>query len=90
MVDSGTVLSPLVVKVGTSILRGDAQRDTETVIAELARVLSHCCRQGCSVVLVSSGAVGLGSRRLGDTQRPRELLQQQVAAAVGQGLLMAS
>lgn len=90
MVDSDTVPRPIVVKVGTSILRGDAQRETGTVIAELARVLSHCCQQGRSVVLVSSGAVGLGSRRLGDTRRPRELLQQQVAAAVGQGLLMAS
>lgn len=90
MVDSGTSLAPIVVKVGTSILRGDDQRDTETVIAELARVLSRCCQQGRPLVLVSSGAVGLGSRRLGDTQRPRELLQQQVAAAVGQGLLMAS
>jgi len=89
MADSGTALPPIVVKVGTGILRGDARRATETVIAELARVLSHCCQQGHSVVLVSSGAVGLGSRRLGDTRRPRELLQQQVAAAVGQGLLMA-
>ena len=90
MADSGTSSPPIVVKVGTSILRGDHRRDTETVIAELARVLSHCCQQGRPVVLVSSGAVGLGSRRLGDTRRPRELLQQQVAAAVGQGLLMAS
>lgn len=90
MIDSGTVLPPIVVKVGTSILRGDYQRDTETVIAELARVLSHCRQQGRPMVLVSSGAVGLGSRRLGHTQRPQELLQQQVAAAVGQGLLMAS
>ena len=90
MVDSGAPLPPIVVKVGTSILRGDDQRGTDTVIAELARVLSHCCQQGHPVVLVSSGAVGLGSRRLGDTQRPRELQQQQVAAAVGQGLLMAS
>ncbi len=90
MVDSGAPLPPIVVKVGTSILRGDDQRGTDTVIAELARVLSHCCQQGHPVVLVSSGAVGLGSRRLGDTRRPRELQQQQVAAAVGQGLLMAS
>ena len=90
MVDTGISLPPLVVKVGTSILRGDDQRDTETVIAELARVLSHGSQQGRPLVLVSSGAVGLGSRRLGNTQRPQELQQQQVAAAVGQGLLMAS
>jgi len=83
-------LPPIVVKVGTSLLRGDERRSTEMVIGELARVLSHFRQQGRPLVLVSSGAVGLGSRRLGDSQRPQDVHQQQVAAAVGQGLLMAA
>ena len=90
MVESRTPLKPVVVKVGTSLLRGDAQRSTESVIAALARVLSAQRQRGLPLVLVSSGAVGLGSRRLGDARRPQDVQQQQVAAAVGQGLLMAA
>ena len=90
MAESRAPQKPVVVKVGTSLLRGDARRNTEAVIAELARVLSTQRQQGLPLVLVSSGAVGLGSRRLGNAQRPQDLQQQQVAAAVGQGLLMAA
>ena len=90
MAESRAPQKPVVVKVGTSLLRGNARRNTEAVIAELARVLSTQRQQGLPLVLVSSGAVGLGSRRLGNAQRPQDLQQQQVAAAVGQGLLMAA
>ena len=78
-----------VIKVGTSLLRGSADRPTAAVIADLAASLSRQRRQGETIALVTSGAVGLGCEALGLGQRPSEVVALQAAAAVGQGRLMA-
>jgi glutamate 5-kinase len=78
-----------VIKVGTSLLRGSAGRPTAVVIADLAASLSRQRRQGETIALVTSGAVGLGCEALGLGQRPSEVVALQAAAAVGQGRLMA-
>lgn len=78
-----------VIKVGTSLLRGDAERPTAAVITDMAASLARSRRAGDSVVLVSSGAVGLGCEALALTKRPTDLLAVQAAAAIGQGRLMA-
>jgi len=78
-----------VIKVGTSLLRGSAGRPTAAVIADLAASLSYQRRQGETIALVTSGAVGLGCEALGLGQRPSEVVALQAAAAVGQGRLMA-
>ncbi|MGB5239438.1 MAG: glutamate 5-kinase [Prochlorococcaceae cyanobacterium] len=77
-----------VIKVGTSLLRGTAQRDTEAVIAGLAASLSRRRQQGEAIALVTSGAVGLGCHALGFGERPDDVVALQAAAAVGQGRLM--
>ncbi|QPN56933.1 glutamate 5-kinase [Synechococcus sp. CBW1107] len=77
-----------VIKVGTSLLRGTAQRDTEAVIAGLAASLSRRRQLGEAIALVTSGAVGLGCHALGFGERPEEVVALQAAAAVGQGRLM--
>jgi glutamate 5-kinase len=77
-----------VIKVGTSVLRGAGGRNTEQVIAELAASLCGLWERQQPVVLVTSGAVGLGCTALGRSQRPSELEGLQAAAAVGQGRLM--
>ncbi|MBW0174632.1 MAG: glutamate 5-kinase [Vulcanococcus sp.] len=77
-----------VVKVGTSVLRGAGGRNTEEVIADLAASLCRLWKRGEPVVLVTSGAVGLGCTALGHGERPTELEGLQAAAAVGQGRLM--
>jgi len=77
-----------VVKVGTSVLRGAGGRNTEEVIADLAASLCSLWKRGEPVVLVTSGAVGLGCTALGYGERPTELEGLQAAAAVGQGRLM--
>ena len=77
-----------VIKVGTSVLRGAGGRDTEQVIADLAASLCNLWQRGEPVVLVTSGAVGLGCTALGQSRRPSELEGLQAAAAVGQGRLM--
>ncbi|MEI8250834.1 MAG: glutamate 5-kinase [Synechococcus sp. ELA057] len=78
-----------VVKVGTSLLRGSAERPTAAVIADLAASLHRQQKRGDRHLLVTSGAVGLGCDVLGLNQRPSELASLQAAAAVGQGRLMA-
>ncbi|MDZ4874231.1 MAG: Glutamate 5-kinase [Chroococcidiopsis cubana SAG 39.79] len=79
----------IVVKIGTSSL---TQSQTGllalSTIATLAETLSHLRRQGHRVILVSSGAVGIGCARLGLTERPRTMAMKQAVAAVGQGRLM--
>ena len=77
-----------VIKVGTSLLRGDEHRSTAAVIADLAASLSRQQRQGERIAMVTSGAVGLGCERLKMEKRPAELAALQAAAAVGQGRLM--
>jgi glutamate 5-kinase len=77
-----------VIKVGTSVLRGAGGRNTNEVIADLATSLCNLWDRQEPVVLVTSGAVGLGCSALGRSQRPSELEGLQAAAAVGQGRLM--
>lgn len=79
----------LVVKIGTSSLtQPDSGLLALSAIASLVEVLSGLRRQGHRVVLVSSGAVGVGCARLGLTERPREIALKQAVAAVGQGRLI--
>ena len=74
-----------VVKLGTSLLRGK----TSAAIDGFASSIAAAQHRGDRVVLVTSGAVGLGCQRLGLAHRPESLLSLQAAAAVGQGYLMA-
>jgi len=77
-----------VIKVGTSLLRGSSDRSTAAVITDLAASLSLRRRLGEAIVLVTSGAVGLGCEALEMAKRPSEVPALQAAAAVGQGCLM--
>jgi len=78
----------VVVKLGTGVLTtGVGQLDTGR-IASLCDQLARLHQQGCEVIVVSSGAVGLGMGRLGLTRKPKEVTKKQACAAVGQSLLM--
>ena len=78
-----------VVKVGTSLLRGTAERGTAAVITDLAATMARAQRRGERLALVTSGAVGLGCHALGLERRPTAMEAIQAAAAIGQGQLMA-
>lgn len=78
----------LVIKIGTSSLTDAAGRLAISTIASLVETLSQLRRQGHHVILVSSGAVGVGAARLGMTERPKAIATKQAVAAVGQGRLM--
>lgn len=79
----------IVVKVGTNILF-----EQETFSLNRLKILSRQTvalqGEGRKLLLVSSGAVGLGYKKMGLLQRPRTLLMKQACAAVGQALLMAA
>jgi glutamate 5-kinase len=79
----------IVVKIGTSSLtKPETGQLALSTIANLAETLCHLKQQGHRVILVSSGAVGVGCARLGLTQRPKTIALKQAVAAVGQGRLM--
>lgn len=76
------------VKIGTSSLTlPDGSLDVGR-IEHLADQALELTRAGRQLVLVTSGAIGVGARRLGYSQRPQTIPEKQAAAAVGQGLLM--
>ena len=79
----------VVIKLGTGIVTGsDGQFNTEH-LAPVARTIARLKNEGRQVVLVSSGAVGLGRGRLGlHRDRLNDLVMRQACAAVGQSLLM--
>ena len=79
----------IVVKIGTSSLTQVTTGSLSlSTIASLVDVLCTLCTEGHQVVLVSSGAVGVGCARLGLQERPKSMAMKQAVAAVGQGRLM--
>ena len=78
----------LVVKVGTRVLCDDDNSLSETRLSHLASGISNLHDRGYSVVLVTSGAVGVGMGLLGYSQRPAALAEKQACAAIGQIRLM--
>ncbi len=77
----------IVVKLGTGILTAEVGRLDAACLAQIAEQIAEMRRRGLEVVVVSSGAVGLGMGRLGLKQRPSRLAEQQTCAAVGQSIL---
>ncbi len=78
----------IVVKVGTNAICDDTGRPDRRTIAALARQIAAVRKQGVSVVLVASGAIGAGLGELDLAERPGDVPSLQAVAAVGQGQLM--
>jgi len=74
----------IVVKVGSSLVTNEGRGLDESAIGEWARQLAALAREGREVIMVSSGAIAEGMKRLGWTVRPHEINELQAAAAVGQ------
>jgi glutamate 5-kinase len=80
----------IVVKVGSSLVTNTGRGVDMQAIAAWAAQIAHLKEQGCDVVLVSSGAIAEGLKRLKWAKKPREIHALQAAAAVGQmGLIHA-
>lgn len=78
----------VVVKVGTSTLAHATGRLNIRRTSALCRVLSDLKNQGHEVILVSSGAIGMGVGKLGLREKPSDIPTKQAAASVGQCELM--
>ena len=78
----------IVIKVGTSTLAYPTGLLNIRRVEELCRVMSDLKNAGNEVVLISSGAIGMGVGKLGLGKRPSDIPTKQAAAAVGQCELM--
>jgi glutamate 5-kinase len=74
----------IVVKVGSSLVTNEGRGLDAAAIGDWCRQLAALAREGRELVMVSSGAIAEGMKRLGWATRPRELPELQAAAAVGQ------
>jgi len=77
----------VVVKLGTGILTSGVGELDTGCLKRIAAQMAEMRRRGIEVIVVSSGAVGLGMGRLGLTQRPTRIAGLQACAAVGQSIL---
>ena len=78
----------IVVKVGTSTLTYKTGMTNLRHMEQLVKVLSDVHNSGVQVVLVTSGAIGVGVGKLGLAQKPADTPGRQAAATVGQCELM--
>lgn len=78
----------IVIKVGTSSLTSETGRNDLKQFDHLARVISDLHNKDYEIILVSSGAIAIGSNKIGLAEKPKELPMKQAAAAIGQSRLM--
>jgi glutamate 5-kinase len=78
----------VVIKLGTGVLTSGVGQLDEGRIAAICAQIAGMHRRGTEVVVVTSGAIGLGMGRLGLAKRPKEVTKKQACAAIGQSLLM--
>ncbi len=79
----------IVVKIGTATITKQGKGGIDTAyIYHVAEQFAELVREGRQVILVTSGAIGMGARQLGLTKRVTEVRLRQACAAIGQPLLM--
>ena len=78
----------IVIKVGTSTLAHKTGRMNIFLVEELCKIISDLKNIGHEIILVSSGAIGMGMGKLNFKERPSDIPTKQAAAAVGQCELM--
>ena len=74
----------LVVKVGSSLVTNEGKGLDDAAIAAWCAQLATLVQDGREVIMVSSGAIAEGMKRLGWSKRPKAVHELQAAAAVGQ------
>lgn len=84
----GIYKNRIVVKVGTSTLTNELGKSDLRSFDRLAYVLSDIQNMGYEVILVSSGAIAIGTNKLKMKTRPKSMRAKQAAAAVGQCSIM--
>lgn len=84
----GLYQNRIVVKVGTSTLTNEVGKTDLRAVDRLVCVLSDIQNMGYEVILVSSGAIAVGSNKLNLKSKPTSMRMKQAAAAVGQCSIM--
>ena len=84
----GLYQNRIVIKVGTSTLTNEVGKSDLRAIDRLVCVLSDIQNMGYEVILVSSGAIAVGSNKLNMNTKPTSMRMKQAAAAVGQCSIM--
>ena len=74
----------IVLKVGTSTLTHATGRLNIRRVEKLCKVLSDLKNSGNQIIMVSSGAIGMGVGKLSLKSRPEDIESKQAAAAIGQ------
>ena len=74
----------VVIKVGSSLVTNEGKGLDEQAIGEWCRQIAHLIGAGKEIIMVSSGAIAEGMKRLGWASRPKAIQELQAAAAVGQ------
>ncbi|WP_186577889.1 glutamate 5-kinase [Aquibacillus kalidii] len=80
----------IVIKIGSSSLTSINGEVSRRKLEKIAEEVVHLKEDGFEVLLVSSGAVAAGYRKLGCLTRPESLAEKQASASIGQGLLIES
>jgi glutamate 5-kinase len=78
----------IVLKIGTSSLTNEDGSFNRQLTENIAKQVAQLRELGKTVIIVSSGAIGIGCEELKMPSRPREIPLRQAAAAVGQNILM--
>ena len=78
----------IVIKIGTSTLAHPTGHLNIRRVEEICKIISDIKNAGHEIIMVSSGAIGMGVGKLGLTARPTDIPTKQAAAAVGQCELM--
>ena len=78
----------IVVKIGTTSLTKEDGSFNQYLTEDMAAQVVHLRELGKTIIIISSGAIGIGCEELGMKERPREIPLRQAAAAVGQNILM--
>lgn len=78
----------IIVKIGTRVIAGKTGKPDVAHLKSLVAQVASLHRAGYQVVMVSSGAIGAGMDSLGITERPKEVPDLQMCAAIGQARLM--
>ncbi len=81
-------IKTIVVKIGTSSITNEDGSFNRRLTEDTARQVAELRKLGKTVIIVSSGAIGIGVEELKMPSRPREIPLRQAAAAVGQNILM--
>ncbi|KAK7061057.1 Glutamate 5-kinase [Paramarasmius palmivorus] len=80
----------IVIKLGTSsIVHEETHQPLLSTLSSVVETVVHLRSQGHKVVLVSSGAIGVGLKRMNIPAKPKSLSGKQALAAIGQGRLIA-